>query len=328
MNNSEQYCGTVEALSGSVRLDRYAADTLQLFNRSQIKSRLLEAKINGRIVKLSRLVKNGDTIELSWRSVLPVSLEPEHIPLDIIYEDKHCAVINKSQGMVVHPGAGNYSGTLANALLWRRQNYFAKPADSRNLSDDTQYRSGIVHRLDKETSGVIITAYDTESLEFLSAQFRARTVRKRYLALVQGVPAESEGSIFTRLIRDPSDRKRFLAIPATGNSGKIALTRFVVLKTLGDYSLLLLKPKTGRTHQLRVQLKYLGHPILGDTLYNPQYNPECKNRLKSVFSFSLMLHAWQLALVLPGELNSRNFKAPLPRHFSAGLTALNRLYHE
>jgi len=336
MNNFEQYSGTVEALSGSIRLDRYVAETLGLINRSQIKSRLLEGKLNGKIVKLSRLVKNGDTIELSWRPVLPVCLEPENIPLDIIYEDKHCAVINKSQGMVVHPGAGNHSGTLANALLWRRQNYLEEPAVCRNFADETQYRSGIVHRLDKETSGVIITAYDTETLEFLSAQFRTRTVRKSYLALVQGVPAESSGSILTRLIRDPKDRKCFTAIPSSkavpvsGNSGKTALTRFVVLKTWGDYSLLLLRPRTGRTHQLRVHLKYLGHPILGDTLYNPQYNPKGKNRnknqIKTLCDLSLMLHAWQLALVLPGEADRRNFKAPLPEHFSAAIAALNRLY--
>ncbi|MCL1815463.1 MAG: RluA family pseudouridine synthase [Treponema sp.] len=336
------YSGTVEELSGNVRLDCYAAETLGL-HRAQIKSRLLEAKLNGRAVKLSRPVKTGDRIELFLLPNAPVYLKPEPIPLDLIYEDDHCTVINKAQGMVVHPGAGNHTGTLANALLWRRLG--RQTAGQRDLTDSfnddvstmhssPDHRSGIVHRLDKDTSGVIIAAYDNETLEALSAQFRAGTVRKHYLAIVQGTPKETEGRIFTRLIRDPRDRKRFAAVPAEKRSssivsastgkGKLALTRYRILKSWESHALILLKPKTGRTHQLRVQLKYIGHPILGDPIYSPQYEPGRILGAKNFPGASLMLHASSLAIVLPGEREHRCFTAPLPDRFKTIIAALKR----
>jgi len=323
---SRSFSGTVGDLSGRIRLDRYAAETLGL-HRSQIKTRLLEAKLNGKPVKFSRPVKTGDRVELCWLPAAPLYLKPEPIPLTIIYEDQRCVVINKSQGMVVHPGAGNHSGTLANALLWRRLYREEKGQTDRLDQPDmldhlTDYRNGIVHRLDKDTSGVIIAAYDDEALEELSAQFRAGTVRKQYLAIVEGTPAETEGRILSRLIRDPRDRKRFTAIPteAAKSPGKTALTKYRLLKSWGDYTLLLLKPRTGRTHQLRVQLKYLGHPILGDPVYNPRYEPGRTRR--GIAGASLMLHASSLAIVLPGKSERLCFKAPLPEHFKKIMTAL------
>jgi len=322
---SRSFSGTVENFSGGVRLDRYAAEALGL-HRSQIKTRLLEAKLNGKPVKFSRPVKTGDRIELSWLPAAPLYLKPEPIPLDIIYEDQRCAVINKSQGMVVHPGAGNHSGTLANALLWRLLRRQEQPAGAAELlvPREPDYRNGIVHRLDKDTSGVIIAAYDDEALEELSAQFRAGTVRKQYLAIVEGTPAETDGRILSRLIRDPRNRKRFASIPAEAakSPGKTALTKYRLLKSWGDYSLLLLKPRTGRTHQLRVQLKYLGHPILGDPVYNPRYEPGKARR--GIPGASLMLHASTLAIVLPGEGEPRRFKAPLPERFKTIIAALKR----
>ena len=311
------YSGTAEGITNSVRLDRYIADTLRLLSRSQIKSRCLEAKLNGKMVKVSRPVKNGDILEISWQPAAPLYLEPENIDLDLIYEDDRCAVINKAQGMVVHPGAGNHSGTLANALLWRHLNQPEQP----------NYRNGIVHRLDKDTSGVIIAAYDDEALAFLSDQFKAKTVRKRYLALVQGVPTNLKGRIHTRLIRDLRDRKRFTAIPIIPDSkpqGKIALTRYRTLKSWADYSLLLLEPRTGRTHQLRVHLKYLGNPIVGDSMYNPMYEVNRKNRDKNFPTSTLMLHALSLAIVIPGETEQRLFKAPVPERFKTVMAELNR----
>ncbi|MCL1813756.1 MAG: RluA family pseudouridine synthase [Treponema sp.] len=311
------YSGTAEGITGSVRLDRYIAETLRLLSRSQIKSRCLEAKLNGKTVKVSRPVKNGDTIELSWQPAAPLYLEPENIALDLIYEDDRCAVINKAQGMVVHPGAGNHSGTLANALLWRHLNRPEQP----------DYRNGIVHRLDKDTSGVIIAAYDNEALAFLSDQFKAKTIRKRYLALVQGIPVNSKGRIHTRLIRDPRDRKRFTALPIIPDSkpqGKIALTRYHVIKSWPGYSLLILEPKTGRTHQLRVHLKHLGNPIIGDSIYNPLYEGNRKDRDKNFPNSALMLHALNLAIVIPGEIEQRVFKAPMPDRFKTVIAELNR----
>ncbi|MCL1929079.1 MAG: RluA family pseudouridine synthase [Treponema sp.] len=323
------YSGTAEGIVNSVRLDRYIAETLRILSRSQIKSRCLEAKLNGKIVKVSHLVKNYDIIELSWQPAAPLYLEPENIALDLIYEDDRCAVINKAQGMVVHPGAGNHSGTLANALLWRSNNKpNAWPLNRQTDSDSSlSYRNGIVHRLDKDTSGVIVTAFDDEALVFLSDQFKAKTVRKRYLAIVQGVPVNSEGRIFTRMIRDPRDRKRFTAMPVNSDSkpqGKIALTRYRTLKSWAGYSLLLLEPRTGRTHQLRVHLKYLGNPIVGDSIYNPLYEGNRKDRDKNFPNSALMLHALSLAIVIPGESEQRCFKAPIPDRFKTVIIELNR----
>ncbi|MDR0448136.1 MAG: RluA family pseudouridine synthase [Treponema sp.] len=315
------YSGTVENLPNSVRLDRYASEILGLLSRAQIKSRVLEAKLNGRPVKLSRPVKTGDRLELCWLPAAPFFLEPENIPLNILYEDERCAVINKSQGMIVHPGAGNPSGTLANALFWRRLN---RQSAVQFTDEPVGWRSGIVHRLDKDTSGVLIAAYDDEALNFLSSQFKARTVKKRYLAIVRGTPEKTRGSILTRLIRDPRDRKRFTAIEKEKTSdftgkGKIAHTEYRLIKSWGkDYALLLLKPRTGRTHQLRVHLKHIGHPILGDRIYDPQ-----SKLSEGPSESSLMLHSYSLALVLPGEAGLRRFKAPVPEHFTATLAGLN-----
>ncbi|MDR1143969.1 MAG: RluA family pseudouridine synthase [Spirochaetaceae bacterium] len=332
--DSCRYSGRAEGLPGKIRLDRYAAEYLKLLSRSQIKSRALEAKINGKKVKISRPVQTGDLVELSWLASAPLFLEPEEIPLDLIYEDRRCVVINKPQGMVVHPGAGNPSGTLANALLWRRLYSSGEPAEGSAGPEnppppDLSLRTGIVHRLDKDTSGVIIAAYDDEALALLSAQFKERTVQKRYLALVQGTPEETAGSIHARLIRDPRDRKRFAVVPPDprpGRSlppelrglpaGKAALTRYRVLKSWKDYSFVLLKPKTGRTHQLRLHLQYLGHPILGDPLYG--------SRDKRFPAAAMMLHAWTLSLVLPGQERSSSFRAPLPERFSSLIAELNR----
>ncbi|MDR2661683.1 MAG: RluA family pseudouridine synthase [Treponema sp.] len=323
--DSRSYSGRAEGLPGKIRLDRYASEYLKLLSRSQIKSRALEAKINGKRVKLSRPVQTGDLVELSWLASAPLFLAPEEIPLDLIYEDRRCAVINKPQGMVVHPGAGNPSGTLANALLWRRLYFSGEPPGSPGPEKppDLSLRTGIVHRLDKDTSGVIIAAYDDEALAMLSAQFKERTAQKRYLALVRGTPEETAGSVRTRLIRDPRDRKRFAAIPPDSGSppgatprGKAALTRYRVLKSWRDYSFVLLKPKTGRTHQLRLHLQYLGHPILGDPLYG--------SRDKQFPCAGMMLHAWTLTLVLPGEEKPSSFKAPLPERFRSLIAVLNR----
>ena len=328
--NDCTYSGIVEGLAVNVRLDRYVAESLCLLSRSQIKTRSLEAKLNGKAVKISHTVKNGDAVELSWLPAAPLYLEPENISLDIIYEDDRCAVINKAQGMVVHPGAGNHVGTLANALLYRHLNRLSGTPNGPNKKTEPagriNYRNGIVHRLDKDTSGVIIAAYDDQALAFLSAQFKAKTARKRYLAVVQGNPAEKEGTIRTRLIRDPGNRQRFTAIPDVPSvkpQGKIALTGYRVLKSWPGYSLLLLEPKTGRTHQLRVHLKHLGNPIVGDPLYNPLYEEKGKVQEKNFSGFTLMLHALSLAVVIPGESERRIFKAPIPDRFKKIIAELN-----
>jgi 23S rRNA pseudouridine1911/1915/1917 synthase len=307
------YSGTVGGgLSEGLRLDRYVAEDLRLLTRSQLKTRLISARLNGKPVKLSRPVKPGDLLDLTWAEPEPLYLTPEDIPLRILYEDDRVVVIDKAQGMVVHPGAGNRSGTLANALLYRRLSRAGLlPGAAGGVIGDSavydgSFRPGIVHRLDKDTSGVIIAAYDDEALAFLADQFKARTVKKTYGAIVLGTPREKAGLMDGRIIRDSRDRKRFTVSPDTGNAdrGKPALTRYRVIRSWGAYSLLLLQPRTGRTHQLRVHLRHLGHPILGDPIYG-----------QASKQFPLMLHARTLSIRLPGRETPSLFKAPLPRRF-------------
>jgi 23S rRNA pseudouridine1911/1915/1917 synthase len=290
------YAGPVgEDILTGLRLDRYVSERLQLLSRSQIKPRALKAKLNGKEVKISRLLKKGEFLELSWADPEPSELLPQDLPLDIIYEDGQVVVVNKAQGMVVHPGAGNRRDTLANALLFRRL--------SRGGAGEG-FRPGIVHRLDKDTSGVIIAAYDDEALAFLAEEFKTRRVKKYYQAIVKGSLQEGTGSVETRIIRDSRDRKRFAVSP---DRGKTALTYYRVVRSWGSHSLLLLRPKTGRTHQLRVHMRYLGHPILGDPLYggpDPLF-PQA----------TLMLHAQSLSLRLPGRAEPDTFKTGLPERF-------------
>lgn len=291
-----RFSGRAEIPEGAeMRLDRYAAECLKLFSRSRLKSRRAEAKLNGKPVKLSKPVKDGDLLELIWHDEPLSVLEGEDIPLDVLYEDNRVIVVNKKPGMVVHPGAGNRRGTLANALRFRRPSAQAYSGEGENV------RAGIVHRLDKDTSGVIIAAWDGDALDFLAAQFRARTLTKRYLALVQGIPPE-RGIINAPIGRDTKNRKRFTAALS---GGKPALTAYRLLRIFNGYSLVALRPKTGRTHQIRVHLASIGHPVAGDPLYGRPH------------PLGLMLHAYSLEIILPGQGEASLFKAPVPERFRA-----------
>jgi len=298
-----------EQLPQPIRLDRYVSETLRLLSRSQIKARFLTAKINGKDVKNSRIVKQGDILELCWQDSPPVHLLPQDIPLEIIYEDENCIVVNKAQGMVVHPGAGNRQDTLANALYFRRLNKGGKAIDG----DTDNVRPGIVHRLDKDTSGIIIAAFNEEAHAFLAQQFKARKTRKTYMAIVQGTPKEINGRIATYIARDPRDRKKF----SVSADGRNAVTYYKVVNSWRSHSLLLLRPRTGRTHQLRVHLRYIGHPILGDPIYGiaDKLFPDA----------TLMLHSKSLAIVLPSETEERVFSSPIPQRFTAVIEKLERM---
>jgi len=304
-------CTIDNSIDPGIRLDRYIAEYLKLLSRSQIKARNLEAHLNGKAVKISRVLKGGEYLELSWAEAESPILIPQHFPLDIIYEDKRVIVVNKAQGMVVHPGAGNRQGTLANALLYRRlDKNNALPPNAQPTGDyefdgqSTGLRPGIVHRLDKDTSGVIIAAWDEEAHAFLSEQFRERKVRKSYAALVYGRPKETTGCINTRITRSRRNRKIFTT---SEKEGRVSVTYYKLIRSYGDFSLLLLRPKTGRTHQIRVHLKYLGNPVIGDPLYG---------REDSMFKkATLMLHAKKLSIVLPGHEELSTFRTLLPRRF-------------
>jgi len=300
-------CTVENPLVPGLRLDRYVAERLKILSRSQIKARRLEARMGDKAVKISHVLKGGEQIELSWLESESSFLVPQDLPLDVIYEDERVIVVNKTQGMVVHPGAGNRQGTLANALLFRKLRSTGRLPD---FKPDDYYagslaglRPGIVHRLDKDTSGVIIAAWDEQALAFLSEQFKKRKAGKTYAALVQGCPREKEGWIEKKITRSRRDRKTFTV---SDTEGRKSLTYFKVVRSYGKYSLLLLRPKTGRTHQIRVHLKYLGNPVLGDPVYGQR---------DSVFPHStLMLHAKRLSLVLPSNVRT-TFRTPLPERF-------------
>ena len=300
-------CTVEDTVPQGLRLDRYIADHLKILSRSQIRPRKLEARINGKLVKISRILKGGDFLELSWLNAESPFLVPQDLPLDVIYEDKRVIVVNKAQGMVVHPGAGNRQDTLANALLYRMLKN--NKLHTCSMNTDPGLRPGIVHRLDKDTSGVLIAAWDEEAHAFLSEQFKIRKVRKGYTALVHGCPRDTQGCIDKRIVRSRRDRKTFTV---SDKEGRQAITYFKLVRSYGDYSLLLLRPKTGRSHQLRVHLKYLGNPVLGDPVYGKS-EPRFKNA-------TLMLHAKSLSLILPSGCQGAagdpvTFRTPLPNRF-------------
>jgi len=292
----------VEQVShAGLRLDVFLTATLGRFTRSQWKARVTGVTVNGTPARMSRPVRLGDVVRLTYADPPATDLLPENLPLSVIFENDDVIVIDKAQGMVVHPGSGNRTGTLVNALLFRYAGLAA------GFGPENP-RPGIVHRLDKETSGVMIVAKNPHAHELLAAQFRERTVRKRYLAIVTGTPPAKEGTIDMRLVRDPRNRQRF-TVTLTG--GRTALTRYRVQRIYGvgekRYSLVLLAPRTGRTHQLRVHLRSLGTPIIGDPLYGraDARHPEA----------TLMLHARSLTLRLPGEQTARTFTAEIPARF-------------
>ena len=287
-----------------LRADRYIAEQ-GLFPRSQFRQRRLTISHKGRELKFSRPVRNGMILDMSWEDPPPPDIRPEPVPLDILYEDDHVLVVNKPQGMVVHPANGNWTGTLVQGLLHHCLSY------GDNFNGDL-LRPGIVHRLDKDTSGVMITAKDPASLEELAAQFRERETRKEYLAFVRGRPPADRGTIRTGIERDPADRKRFRAHT---DRGKPSITRYRLLWTSGDMSYLRIGIETGRTHQIRVHMKHLGCPVLGDPVYGGRSSGGSGN--------TLMLHAWRLTVRLPGDSRPRTFRAPLPGRFRRLIAGLS-----
>lgn len=300
------------------RLDSYIASLKDGMNRSKFKNSVSEIFLNGKRSKLSAKIKAGDQIDIEWEDHIPDNIEPENIPLDIIYEDKNVTVINKKQGMVTHPAAGNWNGTLVNALLYHWGRNAVEQVKDGSVSEIlTARRPGIVHRLDKDTSGVIITARNRNSEEWLQTQFKLRFVRKEYIAIVSGHPPASSGDIRTQIIRDPKNRKRFKAADNT-KDGKFARTLYHCIAYYGPYSIMRIRLKTGRTHQIRVHMKYIGCPILGDPLYGKKDN--------LFTNITLMLHAQKIIIRLPGEKQFTTFKASVPVRFFIVDKKLRKLF--
>jgi len=288
----------------SIRVDKFVS-SLGLFSRSQIARRSVVIKSSsGEPLKLSRHLKNNDSVVVEWDDLPEIDILPEQTELNIIYEDNNVIVLDKAQGMVVHPAHGNYHGTLVQGLL-----YYLNGLDE-NFNGD-KLRPGIVHRLDKDTSGLIITAKNPETLEFLSGQFKNRKVKKIYLAVTKGIPSPYSSEINIPIGRSRRDRKKFSVNTV---NAKDALTRYEVIAVSGNYALVKLRILTGRTHQIRVHMQHSGTPVLGDPLYSRKDN--------NFPDVSLMLHSWKLSLEIPG-VGKKRFVSDIPDRFKKILTELD-----
>ena len=278
-----------------IRVDQFVCNKVNLLTRSQLRQRLVSLKINGVEVKLSKKILVGDKIELVLRKVEIATIDPENINLHIIFEDKNIVVINKMAGLMVHPTNSCTKGTVVNALLYRY------PGLNYIFSDSV--RPGIVHRLDKDTSGVMIVAKNVETQDYLTSQFKNRSVKKTYLAWVAGIVVPDAGTIQQKIERDSKIPIRYRV---SEKRGKDSETNYKVIQINQGNSFVELSPITGRTHQLRVHMRWLGHPVLGDVLY--------AGRLRGS-SRRLLLHSSKLAICLPGETKEKIFKAELPLAF-------------
>ncbi len=291
---------------GAVRADVFLSERADL-TRSAVK-KLADGGhvfVNGAPAKAGLMLRAGDVAEVEIPDPIPTFAVPEDIPLDIIYEDDDFAVVNKAQGMTVHAGAGNHSGTLVNALLFRL-NHLSGVGGA--------LRPGIVHRLDKDTSGLIVVAKNDNAHLSLSRQIAEKTAKREYLALVEGVLKEEHGRIVTQIGRDPNDRLKMAVLPA--GKGRRAETEYFAEEFFKNNTLVRFELKTGRTHQIRVHAKYIGHPVVGDKVYG--YN-------RQRFSlFGQLLHAFRLTLTHPATGERMTFEAPLPDYFEHVLEILRR----
>lgn len=293
----------VEGLDGKERLDVFLANETG-WTRSQIKIQIDGKKVlvNGSAQKAGFHVKNDDKIILSFsKDVFDSKAEPEDIPLDIVYEDDDFAIINKPQGMVVHPAPGAYNHTLVNALLFHFES-LSNSADS--------VRPGIVHRIDKDTSGLLVVAKNDKAHASLAAQIAEHSCFRHYLALLEGNLKQDDGTVETFISRDTKDRKMM----AVSSAGKKAITHYHVKERFNAYCLVEFVLETGRTHQIRVHSKHLGHPIVGDKTYgikNQKFNLDGQ-----------LLHAYKLELTHPTTGKRMNFSADIPEYFSKILSKL------
>ncbi|MEM9905420.1 MAG: RluA family pseudouridine synthase [Cyanobacteria bacterium P01_D01_bin.44] len=295
--------------SAPERLDRWLAAAVETLSRSRIQKLIEQGAVtlNGTTCTHKKiLVSPGDLIELTLPPIEPLALKPEAIPLDILYEDDTLVIINKSAGMVVHPAPGHPDGTLVNAIL-------AHCGDQLTGVGGVQ-RPGIVHRLDKDTTGAMVVAKTEAALQHLQGQIQAKTAQREYLGVVYGAPKTETGTVNQPIGRHPKDRKRQAIVPEN-KGGRIAITHWRVRERLGNYTLIHYQLETGRTHQIRVHSAHMGHPIVGD----PQYS---SGRSVGVNLSGQALHAERLTLIHPVSGDTIVAIAPLPPTFE---TLLQRL---
>ncbi|MEK6287060.1 MAG: RluA family pseudouridine synthase [Acidobacteriota bacterium] len=302
--------------AAGLRLDSFLASHLTEISRTRIQ-RTIEAGdilVNQRVAKPGYRLRAGDQIEIDLPDPPPVELVPEPIPLDVVYEDDDLIVVSKPAGMVVHPGAGVDSGTLAHALVYHFNSLSGTAG---------RIRPGIVHRLDKETSGLLVVAKNDLTHERLSDQFRDRKVFKKYIALVYGRVAKERGEIEARIGRGTRNRTRMAVL--RGGAGRTAHSTFEVTQRYQDFSLLKVQIKTGRTHQIRVHMAHIGHPVVGDSAYgggreNSIRNSPTKRAVESLGRH--FLHSAELAFIHPRTGERLAFTSPLPAELTGLLKQL------
>lgn len=295
---------TAEAEDAGTRADVFLAAKLGV-SRSNMQKLLEDGRVKRgeKIIKANYKVRAGEMFVVDIPEPEPIEAVPENIPLDIIYEDDDVVVLNKARGMVVHPAPGNYTGTLVNALLYHCS----------NLSGiNSAIRPGIVHRLDKDTSGIMIVAKNDAAHISLSQQIQSKTAVRTYLAVVRGNIKTDSGTIETQIARDKTDRKKMAVVK---EGGRDAITDYEVLERFGKYTLVRCKLRTGRTHQIRVHMEYLGYPLVGD----PKYSP-----MKTPFGIKgQALHSHTLEFTHPRTGQCMKFEAPLPEDMHKIITRLH-----
>lgn len=298
----------------SLRLDQFLVPHFPELSRSRIQTLIKQGciRLNGEEVKPKQGLSLGDLISVFLpKDEVPVAL-PEDISLDVLYEDEHIIVVNKAHGMVTHPAAGNADGTLVNALLFH--------CDQGLSSKGGDLRPGIVHRLDKDTSGCLIEAKSDLAYDSLTKQFSSRSCKKHYLAVLDKTPLKENDSIFTHIGRHPTNRLKMAVV--NPGSGKAAITDYEILGSREDGTCLALCDlKTGRTHQIRVHMRHIGAPIIGDPIY-------AKPSRQIVQTGRLMLHAWRLSIDHPETLERLHFEAPIPREYEPWMGVKTDVFSE
>lgn len=284
----------VSTEESGIRIDQFLNNKTE-FSRSKISKMIKEGLVlvDEEIVKPSYTIKDGQTISITGILNETTDIIPENIPLDIVYEDDDVIVVNKPSGMVVHPGNGNYSGTLVNALLYH----------TKNLSSD-DIRPGIVHRIDKDTSGLLMVAKNDYAHQFLAQQLKEKTSTRKYIALVWGVINHDTGTIDAPIGRDTFDRQK---MTVTDMNSKDAITHFKVLERYKDTTLIELQLETGRTHQIRVHMNYIGYPLVNDKVYGKK---------KTINDYGQMLHAASLGFTHPTTKKYMEFNVDPPKEFN------------
>ena len=317
MQDKNAFTILVEPPDSGKRLDRYIASCISDCSRS-IATNLIrngEIRVQGMVRKPGYRVKAGDEICGCIPPPTPVLFKPEPIPIEILHEDDEIIVINKQPGLVVHPAPGHYSGTLVNALLYHCPQLNGIGGE---------LRPGIVHRLDKDTSGVLVVAKNDRAHIYLSRQFKSRRVKKKYLALVHGKMESDSGSVSLPIGRHPVDRKK---MSTNSRKSRIAETTWQIIERFELASLIDVNLKTGRTHQIRVHCAAIKHPVMGDKVYGPRKTGKNVTYKKNLFESvpRQMLHAWRIGLTHPMTEEMVSFEAPIPSDMQAVIKALRQI---